>query len=128
MDRVVGTLVAGIGADPARDTLPVPFGEGVGWGTGPGDIGPAADKAAPRTVLGLVGEDLVSVRTVLAGTEAEAEAGRESGSDRIEAAEEFVGSDSHEPRTALEPEAGRRLEGCRPSPVAFRWSEPLLQQ
>ncbi len=125
MDRVVGTLVAGIGADPARDTLPVPFGEGVGWGTGPGDIGPAADKAAPRTVLGLVGKDLVTVRTVLAGTEAEA--GRGSGSDRIEAAEEFVASDNHEPGTALEPEAGRRLGGCRPSPVAFRWSEPLLQ-
>jgi len=120
VDRVVGTLVAGIGADPARDTLPVPFGEAVGWGTGLGDIGPAADKAALHTAFSLVGEDLVTVRAVLEGTGAEA--GRGSGSDP------FVGSDIHELRTALEPEAGRHSEGCKPSPMAFRWSVPLLQQ
>jgi len=136
---VVGTLVAEIGV--ARDTQPVPFGEAVGQGTGLGDIGLAPDKAAAlgtvlgfvvdedlvsvRTVLGFVVDgDLVSVRTVLAGTGAEA--GREYDSDHIEAAGDcHVGSDIHE-RTALEPEAGRRLEGCRPSLVAFRWLEPLL--
>jgi hypothetical protein len=120
---VVGTLVAEIGVD----TQPVPFGEAVGQGTGLADIGPAPDKVALGTVLGfVVDEGLVSGRTVLAGTGAEA--GREYDSDHIEADGDcHVGSDIHE-RIALEPEAGRRLEGCRPSPVAFRWLEPLLQQ
>lgn len=95
----------------------MPFGEAVEWDTGSWDVGPAAaNEAAPRTVLGFARtEDLVSD---LAGTAAE---GQESGN---EAGGGFVGSDIHE-RTALEPEAGRRLEVCRPFPMAFRWSEPI---
>jgi len=102
------TVDAGVGVARARDKQRVPPAEAVGVGE---NSGLAANKAAPRS---LVAEDLVTVCIVLAGTGAEV--GRESGLDRNEAA------------AALELEAGRRLEGCKPSPTSFRWSEQLLQQ